>query len=50
MKRTYAVANNNGDLAGHDLDLATAEQVLDAMLAEDPDNIAEWEIINGKDE
>lgn len=46
----YFVANDNGDVAGHDLDLDHAEQVLDAMLTEDAENAAGWEIINGEDE
>ena len=41
--RRYCVANNIGELAGHDMDLDKAEQCLEAMLEEDPN--AGWEII-----
>ena len=39
----YCVADNNGNLAGHDLDRNHAEQVLDEMIQAKP--IGEWEII-----
>lgn len=42
--RTYCVANDNGELAGHDLDHAHAEQVLEAMQKSEPN--AGWEIID----
>jgi hypothetical protein len=39
----YCVCNNNGDLAGHDLDLPAAEQNLAEMISAEPDS--GWEII-----
>lgn len=47
-KRIYFVANDNGDVAGHDLDLATAEQCLAEMLKKEP-NVG-WEILSSEDE
>lgn len=48
--KTYFVANNNGDILGHDLDLAAAEQCLSAALKDDPNNEQEWEILSDDDE
>lgn len=44
MERKYFVANDNGDLAGHDMDLATAEQCLAEMQRQEPN--AGWEIMS----
>lgn len=42
-KRNYYVANDNGDLAGHDLDYATAQTVLEEAELENPGE--GWEIL-----
>lgn len=46
-KRIYFVANDNGDLAGHDLDYATAEQVLAEAERTNPGE--GWEILSAED-
>lgn len=47
-KRTYFVADNNGNVAGHDMDRITAEQCLAAQIKEEPD--AGWEILDSEEE
>lgn len=44
--RTYFVANDDGVIAGHDLDLATAEIVLEEAERENPGE--GWEILEDK--
>jgi len=44
-KKNYYVVNNDGTIAGHDLDLEHAESVLARELESDPDNIQGWEIL-----
>jgi len=46
--RTYFVADDNGNIAGHDLDFPTAEHLLDAMLSDEPK--AGWEILSDVDD
>lgn len=47
-ERIYFVANDNGDIAGHDLDYATAEQCLAEMQRQEPD--AGWEILDSNED
>lgn len=46
-KRIYFVANDNGEIAGHDLSLASAEDVLKEMQEREPN--AGWEILESND-
>lgn len=39
----YFVANDNGEIAGHDMDCITAQQCLAEMLEKEPN--AGWEIL-----
>jgi hypothetical protein len=48
LRKVYFVANDNGDVAGHDMDLATAEQCLAEMQRKEPD--AGWEILDSEEE
>lgn len=45
-KRTYFVANDDGVIAGHDLDIATAETVLAEAERENPGE--GWEILDAE--
>lgn len=47
LERKYFVANDNGEIAGHDLDMAHAEQVLAEMQEREPR--AGWEILSDED-
>ena len=48
MKRTYYVVNDNGDLAGHDMDILTAQDCLSVMQEKEPD--AGWELFDSNKE
>lgn len=46
--KTWFVADINGNVAGHDLDEATAKAVAEQMQKEEPD--AEWEAMEAGEE
>ena len=47
MERMYFVANEKGEIIGHDLSLVSAEQCLKEMQEREP-NVG-WEILESKD-
>ena len=49
-KRTYYVANNNWELAWHDLTIEAAEEVLARELENDKENEQGREILDADDE
>lgn len=48
--RDYYVADNQGNIAGHDLDYAHAQEVLEKQLELDVANSQEWEILQESSE
>lgn len=48
MEKKWFVANNNGDVIGHDLDEMKAKMLAAEMADKEPD--AGWEALNGDDE
>lgn len=50
MKKSYYVANDNGDLACHDCSREKAEDVLTSLLSADPENKEGWELFDSEDE
>ena len=46
-KKTYFVANDNGDVAGHDMNILTAEDCLSIHIKEEPE--AGWELFDSDD-
>ena len=50
QNKNWYVANYLGTLAGHDLDIDAAREVLRKQLEEDPENRQEWEIFNSESE
>ena len=47
IKKTYFVANDKGEVAGHDIDILTAEDCLRVLTEEEPE--AGWEIFDSDD-
>lgn len=47
-KRTWFVANDNGDVIGHDMEESKAKVLAEEMNEQEPD--AGWEALNGTDE
>jgi hypothetical protein len=46
-ERKYFVANDNGEIAGHDMDYATAQECLASMIEQEPE--AGWELLSDEE-